>query len=310
MAVHRVAVLALDGVTPLDLSIPAQIFSARPETPYEMTLCALTPTVSTSAGFTVTAAGGPEQVRAADTVIVPGCEIPCRPPEAAVELLQQTREQGKRLVSICTGAFSLAAAGILDGVRATTHWQYIDDFEQGFPAVRVERDVLYVDEGDVLTSAGVCCGIDLCLHIVRRDLGAVTANRIARGVVAAPHREGGQAQYVPAPVPVAGETSLSDTRGWALRRLGEPLTLRLLARHAGVSQRTLMRRFAEETGTTPMQWLLNARLGRARELLETTEQPIDHIARACGLGTAANLRLHFRRNLGTTPTAYRRTFTH
>ncbi|MFF3568114.1 GlxA family transcriptional regulator [Nocardia jiangxiensis] len=309
MGVHRVAVLALDGVTPLDLSIPAQIFSARSETPYEMTLCALTPTVRTSVGFTVAAAGGPAQVRAADTVIVPGCEPPGRPPEAAIEMLAQVRDQGKRMVSICTGAFTLAAAGILDGLRATTHWQYIDDFEQDFPAVRVERDVLYVDEGEVLSSAGVCCGIDLCLHIVRRDLGAVTANRIARGVVAAPHREGGQAQYVPAPVPVAGETSLSDTRGWALQRLGEPLTLRLLARHAGVSQRTLMRRFAEETGTTPLQWLLNARLGRARELLETTDHPIDHIARDCGLGTAANLRLHFRRALGTTPTTYRRTFT-
>jgi transcriptional regulator GlxA family with amidase domain len=214
------------------------------------------------------------------------------------------------VVSICTGAFALAAAGVLDGLHATTHWRHIDDLERDFPAVVVDRDVLYVDEGEVLTAAGMCCGIDLCLHIVRRDLGAVVANEIARGVVAAPHRDGGQAQYVPAPVPVTGETSLSATRAWALQRLDQPLTLRLLARHAGVSQRTFMRRFAEETGTTPRQWLLNARLGRARELLETSDHPISRVARDCGLGTAANLRLHFRRTLNTTPTAYRHTFAH
>jgi transcriptional regulator GlxA family with amidase domain len=196
----------------------------------------------------------------------------------------------------------------LDGLHATTHWQQIDDLERDFPAVSVDRDVLYVDEGDVLTSAGVCCGIDLCLHIVRRDLGATAANEIARAMVAAPHREGGQAQYVPAPVSVAGEASLSDTRAWALQRLDQPLTLPVLARHAGISQRTFMRRFTEETASTPLRWLLGARLGLARELLETTDHSVDRVARECGLGTAANLRLHFRRALGTTPTAYRRTF--
>ncbi|MER7874646.1 helix-turn-helix domain-containing protein [Streptomyces solisilvae] len=307
--VHRIAVLALDGVTPLDLAIPTQIFTARPETPYEMTLCALDSQVSTTAGFALVAAGGLEQVRAADTVIVPGYEPLLRPPEAALGVLAEARDQGRRVVSICTGTFALAAAGVLDGLHATTHWKHIDALERDFPAVKVDRDVLYVDEGDVLTSAGVCCGIDLCLHLVRRDLGAVVANQIARGLVAAPHRDGGQAQYVPAPVAAAGEASLSDTRGWALRRLDEPLTLRVLARRAGVSQRTFMRRFTEETGTTPLQWLLNARLGKARELLETTDHSVDRVARDCGLGTPANLRLHFRRALGTTPTAYRRTFT-
>ncbi|GAA2635189.1 GlxA family transcriptional regulator [Streptomyces axinellae] len=310
MMAHRVAVLALDGVTPLDLAIPTQIFNARPETPYEMTLCALGSKVTTTAGFTLVAAGDLERVRAADTVIVPGYEPLVRPPEAVLEVLADARDRGRRVVSICTGAFVLAAAGVLDGLHATTHWKHIADLERDFPAVQVDRDVLYVDEGDVLTSAGVCCGIDLCLHLVRRDLGAVVANQIARGLVAAPHRDGGQAQYVPAPVTAAGEASLSDTREWALDRLEQPLTLRALARHAGVSQRTLMRRFAEETGTTPLRWLLNARLGRARELLETTAHPVDRVARECGLGTAANLRTHFRRVLGTTPTAYRRTFTH
>ncbi|MWA05565.1 helix-turn-helix domain-containing protein [Actinomadura sp. LD22] len=308
MTVHRIALLALDDVMPLDLAIPAQIFGSRPETSYETTVCGLGTKVDTTGGFTVLPEADLERVRAADTVIVPGAEPPGRPPEAVLAVLAEAHERGKRMVSICTGAFALAAAGVLDGVRATTHWQYIDDLERAFPAVSVERDVLYIDEGNVLTSAGVCCGIDLCLHIVRRDHGAAVANRVARGLVAAPHREGGQAQYVPAPVPAAGDASLSGTRAWALRRLGEPITLRELARHAGLSQRTLMRRFTEETGTTPLQWLLNARLGRARELLETTDQPVARVARECGLGTAANLRLHFRRALDTTPTAYRRTF--
>ncbi|MFC9742295.1 GlxA family transcriptional regulator [Streptomyces noursei] len=310
MAAHRVAVLALDGVTPLDLAIPTQIFTTRPETPYEMTLCALGPKVATTAGFALIADGCLEQVRTADTVIVPGFEPILPLPNAVLDTLAEARDQGRRVVSICTGAFALAAAGVLDGLHATTHWKHIDAFERDFPAVTVDRDVLYVDEGDVLTSAGVCCGIDLCLHIVRRDLGSEVANQIARGLVAAPHRDGGQAQYVPAPVAVAGEASLSGTRGWALHRLGEPLTLRVLARHAGLSQRTFMRRFTEETGTTPLQWVLNARVGRARELLETTGLSVDQVARDCGLGTAANLRLHFRRTLDTTPTAYRRTFTH
>ncbi|MER7770937.1 helix-turn-helix domain-containing protein [Kitasatospora sp. NPDC096140] len=310
MTVHRVAVLALDGVTPLDLAIPAQIFTTRPETAYVMDLCALEAKVVTSAGFALVADGGLEQVRAADTVIVPGFDPVLPLPDAVLDALSGARERGKRVVSICTGAFALAAAGVLDGLHATTHWKHIDEFEQSFPAVTVDRDVLYVDEGDVLTSAGVCCGIDLCLHIVRRDLGAEVANQIARGLVAAPHRDGGQAQYVPAPVAVAGEASLSGTRGWALQRLGEPLTLRVLARHAGLSQRTFMRRFTDETGTTPLQWMLNARLGRARELLETTDRSVEQVARDCGLGTAANLRLHFRRTLDTTPTAYRRTFAH
>ncbi|MGX7761272.1 GlxA family transcriptional regulator [Streptomyces angustmyceticus] len=308
MTAHRIAILALDGVMPLDLAIPAQIFATRPETPYETTVCTPAATVHTTGAFTVHAEGDLEQVRAADTVIVPGTQPPRRPPEAVLAALAEAHERGKRMVSICTGAFALAAAGVLDGLHATTHWQYIDDFARDFPAVSVDRDVLYVDEGNVLTSAGVCCGIDLCLHIVRRDLGAVVANRIARGLVAAPHREGGQAQYVPAPVAVAGDASLSGTREWALQRLSEPVTLRQLARHAGISQRTLMRRFTEETGTTPLQWLLHARLGRARELLETTDHPVDRVAQDCGLGTAANLRLHFRRVLDTTPTAYRRTF--
>jgi transcriptional regulator GlxA family with amidase domain len=310
MAVHRVAVLVLDGVTPLDLAIPAQVFSARPETPYELAVCAESSQVATSGGFGLVVNGGLDEVRSADTVIVPGFTPHLRtPPQAVLDALAEAHSRGRRVVSICTGAFVLAAAGVLDGLHATTHWQQADELERRFPNVAVDRDVLYVDEGDVLTSAGVCCGIDLCLHIVRRDLGAATANEIARGLVAAPHREGGQAQYVPAPVALTGDTSLARTRAWALERIGRPLSIDELARHAGVSQRSFLRRFAEETGTTPLQWLVNARVNVARELLETTDQSIDQVAQDSGLGSAANLRLHFRRVLQTTPTAYRRTFT-
>ncbi|XVQ07215.1 GlxA family transcriptional regulator [Spirillospora sp. CA-255316] len=303
--------LVLDGVTPLDLAIPTQVFGRREETPYEVTLCALTSQVATTGGFDLVVRGDLEQLGIADTVIVPGFQPPLRPPpEAVLGALVEARDRGRRVVSICTGAFALAAAGVLDGLHATTHWQHIEELEREFPAVQVDRDVLYVDEGEVLTSAGVCCGIDLCLHIVRRDLGVVVANRVARGLVAAPHRDGGQAQFVPAPVAVAGDASLASTRAWALERLDLSLTLDVLARHAGMSQRSFMRRFTQETGTTPLQWLVDARLGLARELLETTDHSVERVARECGMGTAANLRLRFRRTLGVTPTAYRRTFGH
>jgi transcriptional regulator GlxA family with amidase domain len=310
MSTHRVAVLALDGVMPMDLAIPAQIFAPRPDTPYDLTMCAVTGQVAASGGFTVAVDGRLDQVRAADTVIVPGFESPLRTlPQDVLCVLAEARDRGRRVVSICNGTFALAAAGVLDGLHATTHWKHTDDLERAFPAVRVDRDVLYVDEGDVLTSAGMCCGIDLCLHIVRRDVGAVAANEVARHLVAAPHRDGGQAQYVPAPVAAAGDTSLAPIRAWALERLEQPLSLVELARHASMSQRSFMRRFTAETGTTPLQWLVSARLSLARELLETTEFPVDRVARDCGLGSAANLRLHFRRALGTTTAVYRRTFT-
>jgi transcriptional regulator GlxA family with amidase domain len=309
MVPHQVAVLALDGVTPMALAIPAQIFSPRPETPYRMTVCGLTSRVVTAGGLTVAVDGGLDHLPAADTVIVPGLDMSRRPlPAAVLDALAESRDRGKRVVSICNGAFALAAAGVLDGLHATTHWENIDELEQEFPAVHVDRNVLYVDEGNVLTSGGVVCGIDLCLHIVRSDVGAAAANQIARRLVAPAHRDGGQAQYVPALVPAVDDMSLATTRAWALQRVEQPLSLAELTRHAGMSQRSFMRRFTAETGTTPLQWLASARVTRARELLETTELPIDQVARASGLGTAANLRLHFQRTLNTTPTSYRRTF--
>ncbi|WP_234342137.1 GlxA family transcriptional regulator [Streptomyces leeuwenhoekii] len=306
------AVLVLDGVLPLDLGIPAQVFTAVPGRPYEMTLCGRRAgPVPTAAGFAVTVTAGLETVRRADTVVVPGYAPHLRPvPAAVLDALADAHARGGRLVSVCTGAFALAAAGVLDGCTATTHWLYADDLAARHPRVSVDPRVLYVDEGRVLTSAGVAAGIDLCLHLVRRDLGAATANEVARTLVAAPHRDGGQAQYIKRPLaPAAGNATLAPTRAWALTRLHEPLTVRRLAAHAHMAPRTFARRFVAETGTTPLRWLLAARLDRARELLESTGLAVDQVAERCGLGSPSNLRLHFRRALGTSPTAYRAAFT-
>jgi transcriptional regulator GlxA family with amidase domain len=307
---HRVAVLALDAVFPLDLGIPAQIFGESSDTPYRLTLCApAAGPVRTTSGFTLRADTGLAAVRRADTVIVPGYSPHLRiPPPRVLEALASAHARGRRVVSICTGAFALAAAGILDGRTATTHWQHAGELAARHPGVRVDRDVLYVDEGNVLTSAGVAAGIDLCLHIVRRDLGVTLANQVARGLVAAPYREGGQAQYIEHNLPPATNTSLAATRAWALARLDHSLTVAELAAHAKTSQRSFARRFVAETGTTPLHWLLVARVARARELLERHDLSVDQVADRCGLGSGANLRQHFRRIVGTSPTAYRKTF--
>ncbi|MFI8194828.1 GlxA family transcriptional regulator [Streptomyces sp. NPDC085946] len=300
----------MDDVLPLDLGIPAQVFIAVPGAPYELTLCGTAESVPTAAGFAVTVKAGLEAVRSADTVVVPGYAPHLRElPTDVLAVLAEAHARGRRLVSICTGAFALAAAGILDGRKATTHWKYADELATQYPRVSVDPRVLYMDEGQVLTSAGVAAGIDLCLHLVRRDLGAQTANRVARALVSAPHRDGGQAQYIKRPLaPDADGVTLAPTRAWALTRLHEPLTVTQLAAHAHMAPRTFARRFVAETGTTPLRWLLSARLDQARELLESTELAIDHIADRCGLGSPSNLRLHFRRTLGTTPTAYRAVF--
>ncbi|MGW2184982.1 GlxA family transcriptional regulator [Streptomyces sp. NPDC001719] len=310
MASHRVAVLALPGVLPIDLGIPTQIFNPRPDTPYELTVCGATRgSVTTSTGFTISATAGLTALSRADTIVVPGYwDYRCAPQPEVTTALKMAFSRGARIASICTGAFALAAAGLLDGRTVTTHWASADDLEELYPSLRVDRHVLYIDDDPLLTSAGVTAGIDLCLYIVRKDLGASVANGIARELVAAPHREGGQSQYIVRSLPAPTAHTLTDTRDWALRRLDDTLTLDVLARHARVSTRTLVRMWRQETGVTPHQWLLTARVNHARELLEVTDLGVEQIAAQCGLGSGTNLRARFHDSVGTTPTAYRRAF--
>jgi transcriptional regulator GlxA family with amidase domain len=308
---HRVAVLVLEGAKPLDVGMPAQVFSHRPSMPYEVRVCGAAPGLVTGGdGLSYHVAEGLGALEHADTVFIPGYREPATtdPPGAVVGALMAAHERGARLAAISTGAFALAATGLLNGKRATTHWHYTRALAERHPLVRVDENVLFVDEGDVLTSAGAASGIDMCLHLVRRDHGVALSNHVARRLVAAPYRSGGQAQYVPRSVPEPLGEVFAATREWALARLGEPLTLEALARNARVSARTFSRRFVEDTGYTPMQWVLRARVDLARELLERTDLGVGQIADRVGLGTAANLRLHFQRILGTSPTEYRHTF--
>jgi AraC family transcriptional regulator, transcriptional activator FtrA len=314
---HRVVALCLEGVVAFDLAAPAQAFSVastsggRPQ--YEFSTCSLDGGELTSTtGFGVVPQGDLGLLERASTVVVPAYfDVFSAPPAEAIEALRAAPERGARVISVCTGAFALAHAGLLDGRRATTHWAFADEMAARFPAVEVDAAALYVDEGAVMTSAGLSAGIDLCLHVIREDCGAAAGERVARHMVAAPHREGGQAQFIerPAPTALAAVGSLEGTRRWAAERLHEPLDVAAMARHASVSPRTFARRFREETGTTPLQWLLGQRVREARRLLEETDLPIDAIAWQAGFGTAASLRDHFRRATATTPTAYRRSFT-
>ncbi|MCM2393323.1 GlxA family transcriptional regulator [Streptomyces albipurpureus] len=315
---HRVVVLALPLAIPFELSIPHRIFgrafSTTGETLYEVTTCTPVPgRVPTQADFDLHVATGPEALETADTVIVPAAYEPStlfgegRLPDDLAALFARIRP-GARIASICTGSFFLAAAGLLDGRPATTHWAWTDRFQQLFPAVKVDPDVLYVDDGDVLTSAGVAAGIDLCVHLVRRDHGSAVANDTARRSVVPPHRYGGQAQYVLRPVPEIQTATTSAARDWALERLHEPVQLRDLAERELMSVRTFTRRFRAEMGVSPGQWLTQQRVERARQLLESTDRSVDLVARDCGFGTAQSLRQHFQSALGVAPTVYRRTF--
>ncbi|RIJ76926.1 helix-turn-helix domain-containing protein [Nakamurella silvestris] len=308
---HQVAVLVLEGAKPLDVGIPAQVFSNRPSMPYEVRVCGAAPGLVTGGdGLSYHVAEGLEVLEAADTVFVPGYRDPARsePPQAVVEALVAAHRRGARLAAISTGAFTLAATGLLDGKRATTHWHYTKELAHKHPLIQVDENVLFVDAGDVLTSAGAASGIDLCLHLVRRDHGVGLSNHVARRLVAAPYRSGGQAQYVPRSVPEPLGDLFAGTREWALAHLSERLTLEGLAENARVSPRTFSRRFVQDTGYTPMQWVLRARVDLARELLERSDLGVESIADRVGLGTGANLRLHFQRILGTSPTEYRHTF--
>ncbi|WP_395245957.1 GlxA family transcriptional regulator [Agromyces sp. MMS24-K17] len=303
---HLVVVLALEGVLALDLGIPVQVFGEELDA-YEVRIASPSSTVAFGGGATLAPATGLEALRSADTVIVPGYDRSIPVPEATRAALRAAAARGARMVSICTGAFALAEAGLLDGRPATTHWRHCAALRETFPTVDVDPDVLFVDDGDVLTSAGVAAGIDLCLHLIARDHGAAAANRRARGIVAAPRREGGQAQFIEH-APVVGDDRLAATREWMLRSLHEPVTVRAMAEHSRTSVRTFARRFTASTGSTPLRWLHAQRVERARELLETTDLPVDDVASRSGLGSPANFRVHFKRATGLAPQQYRRAF--
>ena len=309
---HRIAVLALDSVVAFDLAVPAQVFGHDDERErYVLRVCGGEPgPVMSSTGFAIIAGYGPEALAWADTVIVPGVgdRIAARPP-AVLDALRAADARGARIVSICTGAFVLAEAGLLDGRRAATHWRDAVALAERHPEIEVDSDVLWVADGRVLTSAGVAAGIDLCLHLVRQDLGTEHANRIARRMVVAPYRAGGQAQFVEQPVPEPIGDGLGATCAWMLEHLDEPLTVPAMARHAARSERSFARHFRSATGTTPLRWLHEQRVLRARHLLEETSMPVEEIARRAGFGTSTGLRTHFLRATRTTPTAYRRAFT-
>jgi len=312
----RVVLLVTEGAVFFDLGTVVTVFgpkrpgTLRPALPYELTLAAAEPgPVRTSAGIAVHAPAGLDALERADLVVVGGCTPPLVARQhAPLDALGAAHARGTRVMSICTGAFVLARAGLLDGRRATTHWAFCAQLAAEFPAIDVDPDVLYVDDGDVLTSAGLAAGMDLSLHVVRGDLGADAATAIARWNVVPPHRDGGQAQYIDRPVPDASDGGLAATRAWALERLHEPLTVEALARHAHVSPRTFARRFVAETGHPPKRWLTAQRVHHARRLLESTDLPVEDVARRAGFGTAAALRTHFARATATRPTAYRRTF--
>jgi len=326
---HRVAVFARQMLLPIELGIVHQLFgqaragaSVAGEPLYEVVTCALEPgEVRTDGDFAVAVRCGPEALDEADTVVVlssyedyedyedyEGDEGGESEPSGLLRAALARIRPGARIASICTGAFVLASAGLLDGRTATTHWRFADLFARRFPRVRLEPDVLYTDGGEVLTSAGCAAGIDLCLHMIRCDHGAAVAGDVARRTVVPPHREGGQVQYVRRPMPEPSSPATSAARSWSLEHLHEPITLRQMAAREAMSVRNLTRRFRDEVGMTPMSWLTGQRIERARELLEGSDLSVDQIAERCGLGTAANMRQHFQAALGTSPSAYRSTF--
>ncbi|MGW4346561.1 GlxA family transcriptional regulator [Streptomyces sp. NPDC004690] len=308
--VERVVVLALDGVYPFELGIPSRILGAA-DGRYEVLTCSVDGRpVRTSTDFTIGVAHGPEALATADTVVVAAIT----PDHVTEELSDETAAalalipSGARIVSICTGAFVLAAAGLLDGRRATTHWHLADRFRRAFPRVDLDPDVLFVDDGRILTSAGAASGVDVCLHLVRKDHGTALANFVARCCVVPPFREGGQAQYIVRPMPEQNAAGTAATRAWALEHLAEPLTLADLAGHARMSVRTFVRRFNDETGVSPGRWLIQQRVSRARDLLESSDLTVDQIAGRVGFATGASLRQHLHASIGVSPQAYRRTF--
>ncbi|MBB5075145.1 helix-turn-helix domain-containing protein [Nonomuraea endophytica] len=307
----RVVALVHPPQAPFELACVTEVFGLRrPGMParYDFGICALEPgQVPTLGGYTIGVNDGLEALESADTVVIPGWQVDDVPGEI-IDAVRRAHRRGARIVSICSAAFLVAEAGLLSGRRATTHWRRTEELARRYPDVTVDPDVLYVDHGDVATSAGTAAGLDLCLHIVRNDHGAAYATEIAQHMVMPPRREGGQAQFV-RPAPAAErDGSLGAVLDWAAGRLDQPLTVGDLARRARLSPRTFARRFAADLGVSPGQWLLAQRVDAARELLERTPLPVETIAARVGLSSAVNLRRHFHARLGTTPAAYRRTF--
>jgi AraC family transcriptional activator FtrA len=318
---HNPLVVALvyDGFCAFEFSCAAEVFGlSRPEFGpdwYRFETCAAkNRSVRGQYGMRMRVAAGLSRLIAAGTIVIPGWEgVDVPVPPAVLDALREAHARGARLLSICSGAFVLAATGLLDGKRATTHWRYAEELRRRHPEVRVDPNVLYVDEGSVLTSAGSAAGLDLCLHLVRRDYGPAVANHVARRLVISPHRDGGQAQFLERPVEGREQASserqpLSALLDKIRRRLAEPLRIGELARLALMSERTFMRRFRAATGLSPADWITRARVDQARELLESTTLPIDHIAERCGLGSPTTLRHHFRKKVGVSPASYRRRF--
>lgn len=314
---HTVAALVHHGVSPFELSVACEVFGLDRrdlvDPWYRLIVCAVVdPPIraEAAAGFSLDTPYRIRHLDQADTVVVPNWRADEAPSAELTEALLAAHERGARILSFCSGAFLLAAVGLLDGRPATTHWRYAEELARRHPAVDVRPDVLYVVDGRVMTSAGTAAAIDLCLHVVRSDHGAEVANAVARRMVVPPHREGGQAQYVEAPVPVLAEVGdpMRAALDWALEHLHEPLTVEVLARRAATSPRSFARHFVAITGTTPLRWVLRQRVLLAQRLLESTELPVERVAAECGFGTPAALRTHFHRQVGTTPQAYRRTF--
>lgn len=311
----RVAVLAFDGVSLFHLSVPGIVFGVQPAPsglpPYEVQYCAPTPgRVRCDQGMEVEVPGGLDAMVGADIVVVPAWNSPeIAAPVALTDALRQAHAQGAQVVGLCLGAFVLGDAGLLDARRATTHWACRELFAQRFPKTQFHPDVLYVEDGHVITSAGTVAAIDCCLHILRLRHGADVANRVARLLVTPPHRQGGQAQYIEQPVPaLPSEARLPGVLEWARAHLAQPLSLDTLADVARMSRRTFTRRFREATGMTVNKWLSAERIGKAQQLLETTDMPIERVAAEAGFGTSLSLRQHFAQQVRTSPSAYRRAF--
>ncbi|GAA3116091.1 transcriptional regulator GlxA family with amidase domain [Kribbella aluminosa] len=322
---HRVAVVAFDGIHAFDLAMPLQVFSTAHSLEkepgelfgpplYDVQVC------GDGRDIAVTGVGGVEMYRytppnplaaaiEADTIIVVGVTASPEPPSDALELLRRAHRRGIRIASISSGgARVMAASGLLDGRRIATHWSRADLLAERYPQLIVDTDVLFIDHGDVLTSAGAASGIDMCLHMIRQDFGSAVAADVARHMVVPPQRDGGQAPYIAHPDPGDDHGSLEPAMRWLRQHLGEPVTLGDIASYVGTSPRTLNRRFREQTGTTPLQWLLRQRVHHAQELLETTDLSVEEISRQCGFGTSVAMRQHFAKHIRTSPMAYRRTF--